>query len=295
VFASFSDFHLISFARVLPFQPQDPLVDDRQLLYAEEAHLADRTDETRQRVVEAYGRCGLLPAEDVANLNSIIDFFEGDFFDLMGLVYANAKMFRCALRWYREYIKELETQNSNLESDSASVYASVGYALYSLGLFEETIAWSKACIGPRLMADTVSRALIAYEARAVGGALRTVQRSGPRVRYTISTFDRDYPGQITLRLKSAMKEFAPFQDVYFDWIASDALAAERWPFGYPFAAEFDGGPLARHKMNLILASCGRADALVEKGYVQEAKRLLHEVAMIEPDADCVRERIKSLP
>ena len=83
VFASFSDFHPISFARVLPFQPQEPLVDDRQLLYAEEAHLAEQTDETRLRIVEAYGRCGLLPAEEVANLKSVIDFFGGDFFEFV--------------------------------------------------------------------------------------------------------------------------------------------------------------------------------------------------------------------
>src|SRR5882724_6205990 len=43
VFASLSGFHPISFARVLPFQSQDLLMDDRRLIDAEEAHLADRS------------------------------------------------------------------------------------------------------------------------------------------------------------------------------------------------------------------------------------------------------------
>ena len=46
VFALFSVFHPISFARVLPFQSQDLLVDDYRLIDAEEAHLADRNDHT---------------------------------------------------------------------------------------------------------------------------------------------------------------------------------------------------------------------------------------------------------
>ena len=84
-FASFSSFHPISFARVLPFQSQDRVVDDHRLIYAEEAHLADRSDETRRRVVDAYLRCGLVQETDARNLKSAIDFFEADFFDLMGL------------------------------------------------------------------------------------------------------------------------------------------------------------------------------------------------------------------
>jgi len=47
-------------------------------------------------------------------------------------------------------------------------------------------------------------------------------------------------------------------------------------------------------MNLIFATCGHADALVEKGYVLEAKRQLSEVAMLEPNADFVQERLKML-
>ena len=54
VFDAFSTFHPISFARVLPFQSQDPVVDDERLIGAEEAHLADRNDMTRREVVEAY-------------------------------------------------------------------------------------------------------------------------------------------------------------------------------------------------------------------------------------------------
>jgi hypothetical protein len=48
-------------------------------------------------------------------------------------------------------------------------------------------------------------------------------------------------------------------------------------------------------MNLIFATCGRVDALIEKGYLTEAKRLLEEASMMEPEAGCVRERLRALP
>jgi hypothetical protein len=64
--------------------------------------------------------------------------------------------------------------------------------------------------------------------------------------------------------------------------------------GYPFKAEFDGSSLLRHRMNLIFAACGQADALVEKGYVSEAKRLLSEAAILEPNASFVWERLRAL-
>ena len=47
-------------------------------------------------------------------------------------------------------------------------------------------------------------------------------------------------------------------------------------------------------MNLLFATCGQADALVEKGHTAEAKRLLIEAAMLEPEAGFVRDRIKEL-
>src|SRR5712671_4755 len=143
VFASFSGFHPISFARVLPFQSQDLLMDDQRLIDAEEAHLADRNDNTRRDVIDAYAKCGLLPEVEADNVKSVIGYFGADFFELMGLVYANAGMFICALRWYREFIAELEGKprpGLDRESvDGESVYASVGYCLYSLGLFAEAI------------------------------------------------------------------------------------------------------------------------------------------------------------
>jgi len=52
-------------------------------------------------------------ADDAINLKATVDFFDTDFFEMMGLVYANAGMFRCALRWYRERIEYLETQQPN--------------------------------------------------------------------------------------------------------------------------------------------------------------------------------------
>ncbi len=149
IFDSLSALHPISFRRVLPFQYPEEAVDESRLLSAEEAHLADPCDATRRAVVEEYSRCGLLEQTEASTLSGVIDFFDADFFELMGLVYANVGRYRCALRWYRELINWLETNNPNSRSDTESVYASVGYCLYSLWLFEEAIAWSKSCIGPR--------------------------------------------------------------------------------------------------------------------------------------------------
>ena len=47
-------------------------------------------------------------------------------------------------------------------------------------------------------------------------------------------------------------------------------------------------------MNLIFATCAQADALPEKAYRLEAKRLLAEAAIIEPDAAIVGERLRVL-
>jgi tetratricopeptide (TPR) repeat protein len=271
------------------------VADDSRLINAEEAHLANRNDDTRRDVVEAYFQCGLLPEADAVNLKSIIDYFGADFFELMGMVYANAGMFICALRWYREFIAELETRSPNSCSDNESVHASVGYCLYALGLFAEAISWTKSCIGPRQTADAVCRTLIGYEAQLAGGMLRGIERSGPRTRYTVSAFDPAHTQQTTPRLKAAMNAFAPFQEIHIDWASSDAPAPGIQPGGYPFKAELDGGSLTRHKMNLLFATCGQADALIANGYNAEAKRLLFEAAMLEPEAGFVRDRIKSLP
>jgi tetratricopeptide (TPR) repeat protein len=294
VFDSFSAFHPISFRRVLPFQHQDRVADDYHLIYAEEAHLADKNDHTRCGVVDAYVRCGLLQEPEGINLKEVIGFFGADFFEMMGLVYANAGMFKCALRWYRELIRELETESPNSRSDVESVYASVGYCLHSSGLFEEAISWSKSCIGPRPTADAVCQGLIAYEAQLAGGMIQAIERAGPITRYTVSAFDPAHANQTTPRLKAAMKEFDPFQEVWIDWVGAEAPSPEIQPYGYPFKAEFDGGSLLRHKMNLIFATCGQADALIEKGYNHEANRLLSEAAMLEPNASIVRDRLRGL-
>jgi tetratricopeptide (TPR) repeat protein len=291
----FSAWHPISFRRVLPFQTDDPVADDEHLIAAEEAHLAERTPDTRRGVVEAYCRCGLLPEAEAANLHAVIDYYGPDFFELMGTVYANAGMFICALRWYREFVRELETASPHSRSDVESVYASVGYCLYALGLFEEAIAWSKACLGPRQAADAVCQALIEYEAQLAGGRIRGVERSGDRTRYTVSVFEPDQASQTGPRLKVAMKAFAPFQEIYLDWVSHDSPAPAIQPDGYPFKSEVDAGSLPRHKMNLIFATCAQADALVERGYAAEAKRLLFEAAMLEPEAGFVWDRIKALP
>jgi tetratricopeptide (TPR) repeat protein len=227
-------------------------------------------------------------------LKSVIDLFGFDFFDLMGLIYANAGMFICALRWYREFVAELES-NPRSGMDNESVYASVGYCLYALGLFPEAISWSKSCIGPRPTADTVCQALINYEARLAGGAILGVECAASRTRYTVSAFEEARASQTTPRLKAALTALAPFQEIYIDWVNHDAPAPDIEPDGYPFRVERDASSLPRHKMNLIFATCGQADALAEQGFCAEAKRLLYEAALLEPEAGIVRDRIKALP
>ena len=112
VFEPFSTSHPVSFGRVLPFQPEDPVMDDAGLLGAESAHLAGPNNLTRGGIIDAYARCGLLSTEDAGHVKSVLDLYAADFFDLMGLVYANAGMHICALRWYRECIRGLEAPRS---------------------------------------------------------------------------------------------------------------------------------------------------------------------------------------
>jgi tetratricopeptide (TPR) repeat protein len=295
LFEAFSALHPINLTRVLPFQAEDPIMDNRALLAAETRHLSNPDEVTRLAVAQAFGQSSLLSASEVASLELVIDPFETDFFEFMGEVYSNAGMFVCALRWYRESIVDLETHRPNMASDSESVYARVGYCLYSLGLYPEAIAWSKSCIGPLQTADTVTRALIHYEARLHGGCVQAIERMSSRTRYTVSTFDPAQTIQLTPRLKLAIATLAPFHEVYIDWINADAHAPEIQPGDYPFQAERDGGTLTRHRMNLIFALCAQADALTDRGYAAEAKRLLFEAALLEPEAGFVRDRLQGLP
>jgi tetratricopeptide (TPR) repeat protein len=298
VYDPFSTFHPISFRRVLPFQSQDPVADDERLIGAEEAHLADRNDMTRREVVEAYFRCGLLPEEEAVNLKSVIDYFDAGFFELMGQVYANAGMFICALRWYREFIAELEAPRPDSHSgmDDEDVHASVGYCLYSLGLFAEAISWSKSCIGPDQITDVVCQALMGYEAQAAGGRILAIERAAGRTRYTVSALDPAHASQTDQRLKAAMETYNPnpFSKVYIDWASTDRPVPGIPPEGYPFKYDADVSSLLRHKMNLIFATCGQADALVESGHIAEARRLLSEAVLLEPEAGFIRERLKAL-
>jgi len=296
IFDPFSAFHPISFRRLLPYPSEEPAVDNPQLIGAEEALLVRNSDENRLRIVEEYLRCGLLAEEDAIAVRASIDTADNDLFELMGDAYANAGMFRCALRWHREMIRELQARPANSRWDAEGVYASVGYCLYSLGLFAEAISWTKSCMGPGTLADALCQGLIAYEVEAAGGVIQRVERAGTRSRYTINAPAPADVRQTAERLKEAMKALAPFQDVYIDWLNEEtrrsglASAVE----GYPFRAELDAGNLVRHKMNLIFATCGYADELVEKGYKLEAKRVLSEVALLERQAGVVWERLEEL-
>lgn len=295
VFEQFSVLHPISLTRVLPFQADDPVTDHPHLLAAESAHLANSDAATRLAVVEAFGRSGLLTATDVAYLEPVIDLYDADFFEFMGEVYANAGMFICALRWHREFIAELETNRPQTVSDNETVYANAGYCLYSLGLHPETIAWSKSCIGPGQTADTVSRALINYEAQPLGGCVQGIERVATQTRYTADAFDPAQANQLTPRLKQAMEMFAPFIHSHVAWISSEATPPEILPEGYPFQPERDASPLTQHRMNLIFALCNQADALIARGYAAEAKRLLLEATLLEPYAEFIQDRLKVMP
>lgn len=295
VFENFSAWHPISFTRVLPFQWADPVIDDPRLLAAEEAYLANPNLANRLAVVEAFGQRGLLPAEEVGNLKSALDFYGADFFELMGEVYANAGMFICALRWHREYIAVLETQTSDARSDCEAVYADVGYCLYSLGLFAEAIAWTKSCIGPNLAELTVGAALTDYQAQLLGGRLLATERATNRTRFTASTTqDAEIARQKnTEQLMAALKTATPFQETYVDWISADAPVPTRLASSYPFKCELDNGCLPRHKMNLLFATVAQADYLAACGNKAEARRLLQEAALLEPQADFIQDRLKA--
>ena len=297
VFDPFSTLHPVSFRRVLPFQAQDPVLDEGRVLVAETAYVANPNAANLPAVVEAFGLCGLLSEEEVTNLNRVLDSFDGEydfeFFELMGDVYANAGMFICALRWYRESVAKLESRG--VASDWADVYASVGYCLYALGLYPEAVVWSKSCIGPRQTVDTVSRALINYEAQLQGGCILGIESVGFRTRYTVSTLMPDQPAQISPRLKLAIDTFAPYREVYIDWVKAEAPKPEIQAEAYPFQAERDATSLTRHRMNLLVAPCGQADALMAQGCTAEAKRLLLEGSLLEPQADFIQERLKTLP
>lgn len=295
VFEDFSAWHSIRFTRVLPFQASDPVVDDAGLLAAEVAHLAQPNAATRLAVLEAFGQCGLLSVEDVAHMQSALDDFGADFFEFMGETYANAGMFICALRWYREWIAFLETQTPTTRSDVEDVYASAGYCLHSLGLYPEAIAWTKSCIGPDLMADIVGAVLTDFQARLAGGRLLAVERAMNRTRYTASTRAADFSNQCTPQLRAALKNFIPFQEPYLDWIDAEAPAPQMPAEGYPFRLVVDNNSLPRHKMNLLFALVAQADALCSRGSQAEARRLLQEAAMLEPRAEFVQQKLTVLP
>ena len=308
VYNPFSNVHPVSFARVLPFQPDDPMVDDPALLGAEEAHLTGRNELTRREVVDAYSRSGLLSPEEAASVKSVIDCYDGSaIFDLMGLVYANAGSYICALRWYRELIRELEAPRpgpgAGLDDDE-DVHASVGYCLYALGLFEEAIAWTKSCAGPQLLLNAQCEALLDRETRQAGGRFRAVERAAGRARYTLSTSDPAQAGQAVSRLNAGLKALAPSQVFYIDCIRADASLpsdldsevspADSDPLFDPFKVVREGSDLPRHKLNLLFASWAQAEALIAQGDSVQAKQLLTEAALVEPAAVFIQERLKAL-
>jgi tetratricopeptide (TPR) repeat protein len=231
---------------------------------------------------------------DARNLKSIVED-EFDFIEEMGLVYANAGIYRCALRWHHELIAMLESENSSHRSDDCNVYAHVGYCLYSLGLFQEAIAWSRSCIGITPMEEAICHALIDYESQINGGMIRMVERSGSRVRYTVNSTDPIKSCHINKRLADAFQKYVPFiMLVEVDWINQEADNDKTSPKEFIFKPEYGGGIYQNHKRNLIFSLCALAETLVNNGCINEAKRLLQEAAMLEPEVTFIWERIKNL-
>jgi hypothetical protein len=287
VFENFSKLHPICFHRVLPFQAADAVIDDIRLLAAEAAHLAEPNAATRLAVLEAFRQCGLLSAEEMLHMRSALEDLGADFFEFMGEAYANANLFICALRWYLEWIEVLETQTPNARSDTEDVYASVGYCLYSLGLFNEAITWTKSCVGPGLLADLVGAALTDFQAQLAGGRLLATERAGGRTRYVASTQASEFTNECTPRLKSALNDLIPFQESYLSWLAADAPVPAMPSEGYPFRVVLSSNPLLRHKMNLLFALAAQATDLAGAGRIAESERLWQEIAMLEPQAERV--------
>jgi tetratricopeptide (TPR) repeat protein len=296
LFENFSAWHPVRFTRILPFQVADPLVDDARLLEAEAALLANPCVANQLAVVEAFALCGLLSAEDAERLKSVLDPYDAEFFELMGDVYANADMFICALRWYREYIAVLEAQSSGARSDYEDVYASAGYCLYALGLFAEAITWTKSCVGRDLVELALCAVVTDYQAQLLGGRLLAIEGVTDRTRFTASTTqDMAVARQSAERLTVALKTVTPFREAYIDWVHADAPApapstpAEGFPFNYKVT-----GCLPRHKMNLLFATVALADYLSGCGNKAEAQRFIQEAALLEPHADFVQDRLKSM-
>jgi hypothetical protein len=130
----------------------------------------------------------------------------------------------------------------------------------------------------------------------VGGTMVGIERSGSRTRYTLSApVEQAQVDESGARLKAALQDISPNQQIYLDWVRHVAPAPGERPEGYPFRVERDASDLPRHKMNLIFATCGQADALIERGDTAEARRLLLDAALLEPEAGFVLERIQGLP
>jgi len=71
---------------------------------------------------------------------------------------------------------------------------------------------------------------------------------------------------------------------YIDWVGLDSPVPQIPPEGYPFRLNVTRADLPRHKMNLLFALCGHADALRESGHAADARQLLFEAALLEPEA-----------
>ena len=86
--------------------------------------------------------------------------------------------------------------------------------------------------------------------------------------------------------------FAPIQETYIDWRNPEATMPDPQIDDNSNHQFFE--PLSRHRMNLIFCLCGQADELATRGYTAEAKRLLLEAALLEPNAEFVCDKLNSI-
>lgn len=296
-FRSFSYLHPINLGGVLPFKKKDRILDEPSVVRAEVDLLENPSNDTRAKVISAYTSENFLDDATAKGLLEFIDFFDTDFYELIGELYSNAGMFRCALRWYHEYIRQTET-TENTASDLDAAYASVGYCLYSLGLYSECIAWTKSCMGAWPFFDSIAKAVL----RTHFGIREKVEVKTERAwNSTLWTVRGRFKPSELERFSVRAERIAEFLQTVIPRHRVRVNVEDNYPgpftsesHGYPFNPHFDGNPSSRHKMNFLISSFSFAEVLVANGQTAEATGLLREALEIEPEAVFVRKKLETL-
>lgn len=292
----------INLSTILPFEPDDIFIDAPNLLQAEQAILVGVSDKTINRVLEAYVKNNFICEEDRANLQAFSDYFDEDFYEVIGTLYSNIGKYKCALRWYHEFIRYFEKKKEWYSLSEDEVYASVGYCLYALGFYGLSIVWTKYCISSKLEADLVSSGAIGMQCELLGTHFRKIERVAAAQKFTISGKKSNLSHAIGKKgrkaefIKNYLERLIPNFRVILTYIEErdpkDNILIK--PQSYPFRPEFDGSAYPIHKTNLILSLYSEAITLAELGYIRKAKRLLGEGLTIEPNCGFILEMFENL-